>query len=85
MWKQKMIIMATPSISQEMLNYFMQLNDAERKSVLEMIKTFLRSRKSEFMPQSLEDYNRELEQADKEIEAGDYMSHEDVMKRYLKQ
>jgi hypothetical protein len=77
--------MATLSISQEMLNYFMQLNDAERKSVLEMIKTFLSSRKSGFTPQSLEDYNRELEQADKEIEAGDYMSHEDVMKRYLKQ
>ncbi len=77
--------MATPSISQEMLNYFMQLNDAERKSVLELIKTFLRSRKSEFTPQSLEDYNQELEQADEEIEAGDYMSHEEVMKRYLKQ
>lgn len=77
--------MATPSISQEMLNYFMQLNDAERKSVLELIKTFLRSRKSEFRPQSLEDYNQELEQADEEIEAGNYMSHEEVMKRYLKQ
>ncbi len=77
--------MATPSISQEMLNYFMQLNDAERKSVLELIKTFLRSRKSEFAPQSLEDYNQELEQADEEIEAGNYMSHEEVMKRYLKQ
>lgn len=77
--------MATSSISQEMLNYFMQLNDAERKSVLEMIKTFLSSRKSEFTPQSLEDYNQELEQADKEIETGDYMSHEEVMKRYLKQ
>lgn len=77
--------MATPSISQEMLNYFMQLNDAERKSVLEMVKTFLKSRKSEFAPQSLEEYNQELEQADEEIEAGEYMSHEEVMKRYLKQ
>lgn len=79
-----MIIMATPSISQEMLNYFMQLNDAERKSVLEMIKTFLSSRRSELRPQSLEEYNQELEQADAEIEAGDFVSHEEVMKRYLK-
>ncbi|HRP31007.1 MAG TPA: hypothetical protein PKV73_03930 [Agriterribacter sp.] len=77
--------MPTPSISQEMLNCFMQLNDAERKSVLEMIKTFLKSRKSEFAPQSLEEYNRELEQADEEIEAGEYISHEEVVKRYLKQ
>jgi hypothetical protein len=79
-----MIIMATPSISQEMLNYFMQLNDAERKSVLEMIKTFLRSRNGELRPQSLEEYNRELEQADAEIETGDFVSHEEVKKLYLK-
>ncbi len=76
--------MATPSISKEMLNYFMQLNDAERKSVLEMVKTFLDSRKNEVKPQSLEEYNRELEQADAEIEAGNYVPHEEVMKRYLK-
>jgi predicted transcriptional regulator len=76
--------MATPSISKEMLNYFMQLNDAERKSVLEMVKTFLSSRKNEVKPQSLEEYNRELEQADAEIEAGNYVPHEEVMKRYLK-
>jgi hypothetical protein len=75
--------MATPSISQEMLNYFMQLNDAERKSVLEMIKTFLSSRKGEFKHQSLQGYNQELEQADDEIESGDYVPHEEVMKRYL--
>lgn len=77
--------MATPSISKEMLNYFMQLNDAERKSVLEMVKTFLGSRKNEINQQNLEEYNQELEQADAEIEAGDYVSHEEVMKRYGKQ
>lgn len=77
--------MATPSISKEMLNYFMQLNDAERKSVLEMVKTFLGSRKNEINQQTLEEYNHELEQADAEIEAGDYVSHEEVMKRYGKQ
>lgn len=77
--------MATPSISKEMLNYFMQLNDAERKSVLEMVKTFLGSRKNEINQQTLEEYNHELEQADAEIEAGDYVPHEEVMKRYGKQ
>ncbi|MCY7311879.1 MAG: hypothetical protein LH619_13970 [Chitinophagaceae bacterium] len=77
--------MATPTISQEMLNYFMQLNDAERKSILEMAKTFLSSRKTDMKPQSLEEYNGEVEQADAEIEAGDYVPHEEVMKRYLKQ
>ncbi len=68
-----------------MLNYFVQLNDAEKKSVLEMVKTFLGSRKNEINQQTLEEYNHELEQADAEIEAGDYVSHEEVMKRYGKQ
>lgn len=76
--------MATQSISQEMLNYFMQLNEAERKSIVEMIKTFLISRNNTFETQSLKDYNQELDQADTEIENGDYVSHEEVMKRYLK-
>ncbi|HWK02977.1 MAG TPA: hypothetical protein VNS58_05075 [Puia sp.] len=76
--------MATPSISREMLRYFTQLNDAEQKSVLQMIKTFLSTRKDDFKPVSLEDYNRELEEADAEIEAGEFVPHEEVMKRYLK-
>ncbi len=76
--------MATPPLSREMLRYFTQLNDAEQKSVLQMIKTFLSSRTDDFKPVSLEQYNRELEEADSEIESGDYAPHEEVMKRYFK-
>ncbi len=75
--------MATPSLSKEMLRYFTQLNAAEQKSVLQMIKTFLGTRRDDFKPMSLAEYNRELEEADAEIEAGDYVPHEEVMKRYL--
>ena len=50
-----------------------------------MVKTFLGSRKNEINQQTLEEYSHELEQADAEIEAGDYVSHEEVMKRYGKQ
>jgi hypothetical protein len=38
--------MATKAIEQEMYNYFMQQNDAEKKSVVQMIKAFLKIRKS---------------------------------------
>jgi predicted transcriptional regulator len=76
--------METTSLSQEMLHCFAQLNEAEQKSVLEMIKTFLQGRSADFDPQTMEEYNRELEDADAEIEAGDYVTHEEVMKRYLK-
>ena len=76
--------MATQPIPQEMMRYFMQLNEAEQKSVLQMIKTFLNSRKKNSKPATLEEYNKELEQNDAEIEAGEYISHEEVMKRYFK-
>jgi hypothetical protein len=76
--------MAIQPISQEMMQYFMQLNDAEQKSILLMIKTFLSGRNGDIKPPTIEEYNQELEQNDAEIEAGDYISHEEVMKRYLK-
>jgi len=76
--------MNNSAFSQEMLHYFSQLNDAEKKSIVEMIRTFLNSKKSESSPVSLEEYNRELDQADAEIESGDFVSHEEVMKRYSK-
>jgi hypothetical protein len=75
--------MTTTPTSAEMLTYFMQLNDSERQSVIHLLKTFLTSRKDNFAPQSLQNYNEELERADGEIAAGDYVTHEEVMKRYL--
>ena len=76
--------MNLPSISKEMLENFTQLNEEEKISVLELVKTFLKSRKTDMKHQSIEEYNRELNQADKEIEAGEYVSHEEVMKRHFK-
>lgn len=77
--------MTTSPATQEMLTYFMQLNDTEKQSVVNLLKTFLTSRKENFAPQSLQDYNEELERADAEIAAGDYVTHEEVIKRYLTQ
>jgi len=76
--------MEPQSIPNEMMHYFSQLNDAEQKSVLGMIKTFLRRSPVEMNVPSLKEYNQELEQADAEIEAGDFVTHEEVMERYSK-
>jgi predicted transcriptional regulator len=70
--------------TKELLRYFTRLKDAEQKSILQMLKTFVDSRQEEFKPVTLEEYNRELEEADAEIEAGECVSHEEVMKRYFK-
>jgi hypothetical protein len=76
--------MASSPISNEMLNYFMQLNEAEKQSVLELIKTFLTNRPNQSQPQSMEEYNQELQDADSEIESGEFILHEEVVKRYAK-
>lgn len=76
--------MSASATSKELINYFNQLNIAEQKTVLQMLKTFLSHRKDGTGNQSLEDYTKELEKADVEIEAGDFVLHEDVVKYFSK-
>ena len=76
--------MSASATSQELINYFDQLSATEQKTVLKMLKTFLSSRKEGSNAQSLEDYTKELEQADAEIENGDFVLHEDVVKYFSK-
>jgi len=71
--------MATSAIDKEMHDYFMQLNETEKKSVVQMIKTFLQSRK-EFERISIERYNKEIEEAEAEVERGESYSHAEVVK-----
>lgn len=70
--------MSSVSLSEEMLFYFTQLDDAEKKPVLDLLKTFLSNRKN-LQPQGTEAYNKELEIADEEIEKGEFVLHEDVV------
>jgi len=76
--------METKALTQEMLTYFSKLSNEEQQSILTMIKTFINSRHTEFGPVTLDEYNRELEEADAEIEAGDFVPHEEIKKKYLK-
>jgi len=71
--------METAAIDKEMHDYFMQLNETEKKSVVQMIKTFLQGRK-ELERISIEQYNKEIEEAESEIERGESYSHEEVVK-----
>lgn len=76
--------METTVLKEEMLTYFSRLNREEQQSILAMLKTFINSRNTEFGPVTLDEYNGELEEADGEIEAGDFITHEEVKKKYLK-
>ena len=72
--------METTSLDENMYTYFKQLNEAEKKSVIQMLKTFLKSRKDLSERISIEEYNKDIEKAESEIENGESYTHEEVSK-----
>ncbi len=66
-------------IDGEMNDYFMQLNEAEKKSVVAMIKTFLQSRNNWPTNPDIDDYNKEIDEAVAEVERGEYYTHDEVL------
>ncbi len=75
-------------LDQKLYSYFTQLNEAEKKSVLLMLKNFLAGRTKVNDPVSIEEYNREideaLEEALEEASSGNYITQEDMEKKASK-
>ena len=67
-------------LDKEMFNYFTRLNEAEKKSVVQMLKTFLNGREETSVRISIEQYNKEIDEAMKEIKDGEVYTHEEVVK-----
>lgn len=65
-------------LESEMLNYFAQLDDAEKTSVVKMLKAFIKGKK-ENPKQSPEQYNSELLSAENEFKNGNYISHDELL------
>jgi hypothetical protein len=80
---QNVRYMAT-ALEQELLQYILQLDDAEKKSVLQMLKTFVKGRKGKASRISIDEYNRELQEAEAEYEQGEYIPHEEFVKQIKK-
>ncbi len=72
------------TVDQELYKYFTQLNQAEKKSVLQMIKTFLKARKQPPALYTLEQYNKEIDEALAEVAAGQFISQEEMEKQAAK-
>ena len=68
------------AIDREMYTYFTQLNDAEKKSVVQMLKTFLISRKDQYERITVEQYNKELDEAMERVNKGEYTTFEELEK-----
>ncbi|HEY4323797.1 MAG TPA: hypothetical protein VGN20_07415 [Mucilaginibacter sp.] len=68
------------AIEQELFQYFLQLDEAEKKSVLQMLKTFVKGREKKVTHISIEQYNKEIDEAIARVEAGEFYTHEEVEK-----
>ncbi|MGN6491615.1 MAG: hypothetical protein ACTHLE_06420 [Agriterribacter sp.] len=72
--------MAIDVLDKEMFNYFTRLNEAEKRSVVEMLKTFLNGRDEPVNRIDLEQYNKEIDEAMEEIKKGETYTHDEVVK-----
>ena len=70
------------TMDQELYQYFMQLSEAEKKSVLQMLKTFVKGRKPPSKRISIEKYNQELEESERQIEAGHFTTQEELKREW---
>jgi hypothetical protein len=71
-------------LKQELFKYILQLDEAEKKSVLQMLKTFIKGREGKAYRISIEEYNQELKEAEAEYERGEYATHEEFVKQIKK-
>ncbi len=69
------------ALDNEIQKYLPLLGDSEKKSLLSVIKSFLNLRNEVSGTISIADYNKELEAAEAEFEKGDYISHEEMIKK----
>ena len=71
------------TLDKELYSYFVQLNEAEKKSVLQLLKTFLHRRNEDTGRISIEQYNKEIDEALAEVEAGNYITQEEMENKRL--
>ena len=72
-------------LDEELGNYLKQLNEVEKKSVLLMLKTFLQGRNEGSAGRiSIEQYNREIDEALAQVAEGDFITQEEMEKQAAK-
>ena len=66
-------------IDKELYKYWEMLDASQKKSIIGMIKSFIRPAEKKTRI-SVEQYNTEIDEAMARIGAGDFITHEDVLK-----
>ena len=65
-------------IEKELNNYIHQLSTDQKKSLLGFIKTMFKSRGEEVESITIEQYNRELDEASAAMDRGEFYTNEEV-------
>jgi phosphatidylinositol kinase/protein kinase (PI-3 family) len=65
----------------EWYKYFELLNEAEKKSILSLLKTFLHQRTEDSAGNTIEQYNDEINESLAEVAKGNYITQEEMEKR----
>jgi predicted transcriptional regulator len=73
------------TLEKEWYGYFEQLNEAEKKSIISLIKTFLK-RQNEGAGDSItiDQYNEEIDESLEQATAGNYITQEEMEKKASK-
>lgn len=66
-------------LDKELIKYWALLDASQKQSIIGMIKSFLQPEEKE-QRISIAQYNKELDEAMARIDAGDFVTHEDVLK-----
>ncbi len=71
--------MTETALNREINSYIKLLSPTQKQSIIQLIKSFL---KPEIVSNriSIEQYNKEIEEAEKSISQGNFFSHEEVLK-----
>lgn len=67
-------------LDKELIQYFTKLDEPQKKSLLEMIKSFLRTPGETLNPVTVEQYNKELDEAMQRMNDGEFTTLDELEK-----
>jgi hypothetical protein len=70
--------MKEQALNQEFYHYYNRLSKVQKESILSMVKSFLGKSEEKTQRISVKQYNKELEEAEKRINKGEYFTHESL-------
>ncbi|MEO8852804.1 MAG: hypothetical protein ABI359_03440 [Ginsengibacter sp.] len=67
-------------LDKELIQYFTKLDEPQKKSLLEMIKSFLKTPGDTLNPVTVEHYNKELDEAMQRMNDGEFTTLDELEK-----